>query len=157
MAMVDEMNSISHSQIWQLTKLPIGKRPKITKWIFKVKNDSIGKPSKYKARLVARGFEQKEGLNFQETFIPIIKWSTIRSVIALVAHFGWKISQMDVKTTFLNYDLKEEVYMKQLEGFIKFGSNHLVCKLNKAFYFMDFVKLLELGTKILIIFKKVCT
>jgi hypothetical protein len=99
-----------------------------------VKNDSTSKPSNYKARLVVRGFEQKEGLDFQETFILVIKWSTIRNVIALVVHFGWKISQMDVKTTFLNFDLKEEVYMRQLQGFVKFGSKHLVCKLNKVFY-----------------------
>jgi len=99
-----------------------------------VKNDSTSKPSNYKARLVVRGFEQKEGLDFQETFILVIKWNTIRNVIALVVHFGWKFSQMDVKTTFLNFDLKEEVYMRQLQGFVKFGSKHLVCKLNKMFY-----------------------
>jgi hypothetical protein len=99
-----------------------------------VKNDSTSKPSKYKVKLVARGFEQKEGLDFQETFAPIIKWSTIRSVIVLINHFGWKISHMDVKTTFLNNDKKEEVYMKQHEGFIKFGYEQLICKLNKVFY-----------------------
>ncbi len=99
-----------------------------------MKSDSTSKPSKYKVRLVARGFEQKEGLDFQKTFAPIIKWSTIRSVIALVIHFGWKISHMDVKTTFFDNDKKEEVYMKQLEGFIKFGYEQLVCKFNKVLY-----------------------
>ncbi len=71
MAMVNEMIPISHNQRWQLTKLPIQKRPIIAKWIFKVKNDSTSKPSNYKARLVVRGFEQKEGLDFQETFILV--------------------------------------------------------------------------------------
>jgi ATP-binding cassette subfamily B (MDR/TAP) protein 1 len=134
MAMVDEMNSISHNYTWQLTKLLVGKRPIIAKWTFKVKNDSTSKPSKYKVKLVARGFEQKEGLDFQETFAPIIKWSTIRSVTVLITHFGWKISHMDVKTMFLNNDKKEEVYMKQPKGFIKFGYEQLICKLNKVFY-----------------------
>jgi hypothetical protein len=106
MAMVDEMNSISHNWTWQLTKLPVGKRPITTKWIFEVKNDSTDKPLKYKVRLVARGFELKEGLDFQEKIVLVIKWSTIRSVIAFVAHFGWKISHMDVKTMFLNSDVK---------------------------------------------------
>jgi DNA polymerase zeta len=84
MAMVDEMNSISHNWTWQLTKLPVWKRPITTKWIFKVKNDSTNKPLKYKVRLVAKGFELKEGLDFQETFVLVIKSSTIRSVIALL-------------------------------------------------------------------------
>ncbi len=77
-----------------------------------MKNDSTNKPLKYNVRLVARRFELKEGLDFQETFVLVIKWSKIRSVIACVVHFGWKISHMDFKVMFLNGDVKEEVYMK---------------------------------------------
>ncbi len=84
--------------------------------------------------LVAKRFEQYEGLDIQETFAPIIKWSTIQSMITFIAHFGWKISHMDVKTTFLNNDKKEEVQMKQLECFIKIGYEQLVYKINKVFY-----------------------
>jgi hypothetical protein len=75
----------------------------------KVLNDSSGKPFKFKARIVTRGCEQREGLDFQETFAPIIKWRTIKYVIALATHCGWKISQMHVKIAFLNDDLHEEV------------------------------------------------
>jgi hypothetical protein len=102
--------------------------------IYKVKNDSMGRPSKYKARLVARGNEEKEGLHFQETFAPVIKWRTIRIVIALTTHYSWKMSQMDVKIVFLNGDFKEELYIKQLKGFEKSNNEHLVCKLNKILY-----------------------
>ncbi len=99
-----------------------------------MKNECTSKPSEYKARLVAKGFELKEGLDFQETFVLVIKWSSIRILIARVAHFGWKISHLEIKTLFLNDDLKEEAYMKQLEYFIKSGSKHLICKLNKMLY-----------------------
>ncbi len=91
-----------------------------------MKNDSTNKPLKYKVRLVARGFELKEGLDFQETCVLVIKWSTIRSVIALVTHFGWKISHMDVKMMFWNDNVKEEFYMRQIEYFIKSKSKHLI-------------------------------
>jgi len=117
-----------------LVELPFGKKPIITKWIYKVKNDSNGKPSKYKARLMAKGFEEREGLDFQKTFALIIKWSTIIFVVVFTTHFGWRISQMDVKTMFLNGDLKKKVYLMQPEGFVQTRKEHLVSKLNKTFY-----------------------
>jgi hypothetical protein len=83
---------------------------------------------------VAKGFEQREGLDFQEIFFLVIKQNIIRSVVALAAHFGWKISQMDVKTMFLNGDIQEEVYLTQLEGFVQTGKEDLVCKLSKTLY-----------------------
>jgi hypothetical protein len=114
--------------------LPFGKKPITTRWVYKVLNDSSGKPSKFKARLMARGCEQKEGLYFQETFALVIKWITILFMIALVAHYGWKISQMDMKTVFLNGDFHDKVCMMQPKGFTQPGKKHLVCKLNKALY-----------------------
>jgi hypothetical protein len=105
--MANEMNFISHNQTWQLTKLPIGKRPVIVKQIFKVNNDSTCKSSKYRLGWLLKDLNRRK-LIFSKKIIPVIKWSTIRNVIVLVAHFGWKISQMDVKTTFLNVDIKED-------------------------------------------------
>jgi hypothetical protein len=92
-----------------LTELPPRKKLITIRWVYKVLNDSSVKPFKFKARLVTRGCEQREGLYFQETFAPIIKWSTIGYVITLAAHCGWKISHMYVKVAFLNDDIQEEV------------------------------------------------
>jgi hypothetical protein len=128
------MDSISHNQTWTLIKLHLGKRPIIIRWVYKVKNDSMGRPSKYKARLVARGKKKKESLHFQETFAIVIKWSTIRIMIVLATHCSWKMSQMDVKIIFLNSDFKEEVYVKQPKGFEKSNNENLVCKFNKTLY-----------------------
>jgi hypothetical protein len=94
------MDSILYNQTWKLIELPPRKKLITARWAYKVLNDSSGKPFKFKARLVTRGCGQRKGLDFQETFAPIIKWSTIIFVIALVIHCGWKISQLRMKTTF---------------------------------------------------------
>ena len=73
---------------------------------------------KYKVRFVARGFTQKEGIDYDETFSLVTRYTTIRTIISLDAIFGWKLHQMDVKTTFLNDKIDEEVYIEQLEGFV---------------------------------------
>ena len=82
------------------------------KWVFKSKRDSLGNIKRYKARPVAKGFTQKEGINYKETFSPISKKDSFRIILALVVHFDLELQRMEVKTTFLNGDLEEEVYMK---------------------------------------------
>eukprot|EP00253_Pinus_taeda_P006391 PITA_06391 len=111
-----------------------GKKPISCKWIYKVKYKANGTLDKYKARLVARGFSQNEGIDYEETFAPIAKMSTIRLVLALAAQFKWKVHQMDVKSAFLNGDLQEEVYMTQPPGFKIAGQEQKVCRLAKALY-----------------------
>lgn len=81
------------------------------KWIFKTKNDSKGKIDRFKTRLMAKGFAQKEGIIFNETFSPVSTKDSFRIIMTLVAHFDLELHQMDVKTIFLNGDLNEEVYM----------------------------------------------
>ena len=93
-----------------------------------------GSIDKHKARLVAKGYSQKEGIDFEETFAPVAKLDTIRLIIALATKHHWKIHQLDVKSTFLNGDLKEEVYLVQHEGFVKKGEENLVCRSKKALY-----------------------
>ena len=83
---------------------------------------------------MAKGFTQKEGIYYEETFSPTTKWGNIRTLLALPAQNGWKVHQMDVKIAFVNGDLKENVYMSQMEGFVGKGQEHNVCKLIKSLY-----------------------
>ena len=132
--MVDKLKSMDNNNVWDLMDLPNGCRPIGCKWVFKTKKDSIGKIERYKARLVAKGFSQKEGIDYKETFSLVSLKNSFRIVMALVAHFDFELHQMDVKTTFLNGDLTEDVYMLQPDGFQVFGKEHMVCKLKKSIY-----------------------
>ena len=102
--------------------------------MFKLKKDSSGKLVKHKARLVVKGFEQMKGIDFDEIFSPVVKMTSIRAMLGLVASLNLELEQMDVKTTFLHGDLEEEIYMEQPEGFEVPGKEHLVCKLKKSLY-----------------------
>ena len=88
---------------------------------------------RYKARLVAQGFSQKFGTNYDETFCPVVRMESLRTLIALAIQNGLKLHQIDVTTAFLNGELKDEVFMKQPEGFIVKGQKHLVCRLSEVF------------------------
>jgi hypothetical protein len=92
---------------------PFGTKPIECKWVFKNKYKSDGSLDKHKARLMEKGFAQKEGVDYEETFSPTTKWATIHTLFSMEAQNGWKIHQMDVKTAFLNGDLKENVFMSQ--------------------------------------------
>ena len=96
--------------------------------------DSLGTIERHKARLNAKGFTQRVGIDYTETFSLVSKKYYLRIIMALVAHFDFHLHQIDVKTVFLNGVLEEEVYMKQPEGFSFSKGNHLVCKLNKSIY-----------------------
>ena len=114
---------------WKLVDPPLGTKPIGCKWVYKNKYKADGSLDKHKTRLVAKGFAQKEGVDYEETFAPTAKWATIRTLFALAAQNGWKVHQMDVKTAFLNGDLKENVFMSQPKGFVVKGHEHNVCKL----------------------------
>ena len=133
-AMKDELDSMKSNEVWDLVKLPQGVKAIGCKWVYKTKRDSLGNIERYKARFVAKGFTQKEGIDYKETFSLASKKDSLRIILALVAHFDLELQQKDVKTTFLNGDLEEEVYMKQTEGFSFREGEHLVCKLKKFIY-----------------------
>ncbi|RVX15691.1 Retrovirus-related Pol polyprotein from transposon TNT 1-94 [Vitis vinifera] len=133
-AMKDEMSSMKCNDVWDLVELLNGVKTIGCKWVFKTKKDSSGNIERYKARLVAKGFTQKEGIDYTETFSPVSKKDSLRIILALVAHFDLELQQMDVKTTFLNGELDEEVYMKQPEGFPSSDGEQLFCKLKKSIY-----------------------
>ena len=108
-----------------------------SKWIYKIKYAADGIIEKYKAIFVARGFSQKEGIDYEETFALVSRYTSIRSVLAFVAVMKWKIHQMDVKTAFLNGVVEEEVYMEQTVGFETHERESHVFRLKKSFYSLE--------------------
>ena len=109
-------------------------KPIFCKWIFKTKKDSKGNVERYKAHLVAKGFTQKEGIDYKETFSPVYLKDSFRIIMALVAHFNLELHHMDVKTVFLNGDIDEIIYMLQPENFMSGDAKQMVCKLKKSIY-----------------------
>eukprot|EP00253_Pinus_taeda_P031249 PITA_31249 len=110
------MESLSHNQTWDLVRFPAGKITLQNKWVYKLKEEDGGK-QRYKARLVARGFVQKKDIDFDEIFSPIVKMTSIITILSLVAVEDFHLEQLDVKTTFLHGDLEEEIYMQQTQGY----------------------------------------
>ena len=133
-AMEDEIKSMSSKDVWDLENIPKGAKTVGCKWVYKIKYDSKGNIEKYRARLVAKGFTQREGIDYNETFSPVSCKDSCRIIMALVAHYDLELHQMDAKTTFLNGELKENVYMAQLEGLVVEGKEHLACHLKKSIY-----------------------
>ena len=132
--MQQEMESIWRHNTWDLEPLPSDAKAITCKWIFKLKPGINGEPPTKKARLVARRFEQRPGVDFFDIFAAVIKWATLRTAMALAASKNWNLHHMDVKTAFLHEILKEWVYMRQPPGFHAPGREHLACKLNKSLY-----------------------
>jgi hypothetical protein len=115
------MESIISNGTWEVIDRPYGCQPIGCKWIFKKKLRPDGTIERYKARLVAKGYTQNEGEDFFDTYSPVTRLTKIRTLIAVADSYGLIIHQMDVKTTFLNGELDEEIYMDQPEGFIAEG------------------------------------
>ncbi len=132
-AMQEEYDSLVVNNTWSLVQLPKGRKPISCKWMFQIKHGVDGGVERYKARLVARGFTQTFGMDYNETFAPVVKFVSIRYILALVTIEDMEIHQMDVKIAFFNGDLEEEIYMEQPEGFTQEGE-HLVCKLQQSLY-----------------------
>ncbi|RDX80607.1 hypothetical protein CR513_38828, partial [Mucuna pruriens] len=157
-AMKDELKSMQDNDVWDLVELPEGVKPIGCKWIFKTKKDSKGNIERYKARLVAKGFTQKEsidyketfslisskdsfrtvmvlvahfekeGIDYKETFSLVSSKDSFRTVMTLVAHFDLELHQMDVKTTFLNGDIDETIYMMQPKNFVSNESKSMILR-----------------------------
>ncbi|KAK8619691.1 hypothetical protein V6N13_135973 [Hibiscus sabdariffa] len=133
-AMRSEMDSMSENQVWTLVEPPEGIKPIGCKWVFKKKTDMDGNVQTYKGRLVAKGFRQIHGIDYDETFSPVAMIKSIRILLAVAAFHDYEIWQMDVKTAFLNGKLEEDVYMTQPEGFVAPEDARKVCKLQRSIY-----------------------
>ena len=130
----DEYQSLLDHDTWELTNLPEGRKAIGSKWVFKRKLNDKGEVARYKCRLVAQGFAQKEGIDFTETFAPVAKFGTIRTLLAHGTQRGMHIHQMDIKTAFLHGHLEETIYMVQPEGFEVPGKESMVCRLKRSLY-----------------------
>jgi hypothetical protein len=133
-SMTEDYQSIIKNDVWEIVPKPKSKDVVSSKWIFKTKHVVDGSIEKYKAIFVARGFSQKEGVDYEETFAHVYSYTSIRTIIVLAAKMKWKLHQMDVKTYFLNGVIKEEVYIEKPQGFEVEDRKSHVCKLKKALY-----------------------
>jgi hypothetical protein len=130
MAEEEELDSLAKAGTWIVVDRP--KRPVVdSKWVYKIKQQADGSIERYKARLVARGFTQRPGYDFDETFSPVVRYESLRLLFALSAQRGWKPQQCDIKTAFLYDDLKEEIYMELPPGHRQANK---VARLQKCIY-----------------------
>ncbi|KAJ3680984.1 hypothetical protein LUZ60_015473 [Juncus effusus] len=133
-AMDEEMQALRKNETWDLIPKPKGVDPVTCKWVYKLKRKADESVERYKARVVEREFSQRYGEDYEETFSPVAKMTSIRVVISMVASLGWKLWQLDVKNAFLYGELDKETYMEQPVGYISKMRPDYVCKLKKALY-----------------------
>ena len=129
-----KMEAIEDNKTWSLADLPPGRCVIGLKWVFMVKRDEHGAVCKHKARLVVKGYAQRQGIDYDELFAPVARLDSVHLLIALAAHKRWELDHMDVKSAFLNGDLQEEFYVEQPAWFVIANKEHKVLKLRKALY-----------------------
>ena len=129
-----EYNALLEHGVWDLAECPADRKPIGCGWVFRIKYKADGTVERDKARLVAKGFAQKPHLDYTETFAPVVKFASLRTIIAVAAMEDLELDSMDISSAFLNGDLEEEIYMSQPEGFAVPGKEHLVCRLKKSLY-----------------------
>ena len=133
-AMCDEVNALLKNGTWKL----VSSQPKHNiigcKWVFRIKRQSDGSIERYKACLVAKGFHQWAGIDYHETFSPVVKPATIRTVLSIAVSHGWRVQQLDINNAFLHSKIFEEVYMTQPPRFFDSSQPSAVCRLRKALY-----------------------
>ena len=129
-----EFQSLKETNTSELVELPTNRKAIGCKWVFRVKYGDRGQVERFKGRLVAKGYSQKPGVDYDETFSPVVRFNSIRTLLAVAVKKGMLIHQMDVVTAFLNGNLDEEIYMEQPEGYVELGKEDMVCKLKKSLY-----------------------
>jgi len=128
-----EYQALIRNHTWTLSLCPPNANVVGCKWVYRIKRRADGSIERYKARLVAKDFHQAEGVDFHDTFSPVLKPLIIRLVLSHAVSQGWCLKQLDVNNTFLNGDLSEVVYMSQPPGFTDKSHPHFVCRLSKAY------------------------
>jgi len=133
-AMATEINSLMANHTWSLVPLPHGRQPVTCKWVLRRKLNADGTIARFKARLVARGFSQVPGLDYHETFSPVLRMASFRILLALTAALDLELHHLDVQTAFLHGDLPEEIYMVQPPHFVSSEHPSYVCRLHRSLY-----------------------
>jgi hypothetical protein len=133
-AMQSEFDALISNRTWTLCPRPLHQKVVRNKWVFRVKQKPDGSVDRYKARLVAKGFDQTCGVDYYETFSPVVTPVSIQIILALAVQFDWHIRQLDVSNAFLHGVLTEEVYMEQPQGFLDSTHPNYVCRLHKSIY-----------------------
>lgn len=133
-AMESEFSALQANKTWRLVPPPPGVNVIDSKWVFKIKQKSDGSIERYKARLVAKGFKQRYGLDYEDTFSPVVKPTTIRLLLSMALTRGWHLHQLDIQNAFLHGVLEEEVFLRQPPGFEDHTHPDYLCRLDKALY-----------------------
>ena len=133
-AMEEEMHALAENETWDLVDAPKGVKPIGCRWVYKIKYNIDGSVNQYNVRLVAKGYAQKHGIDYDETFAPVAKMTTVHVLLAVATAKGWHLHQMDVKNESLQGELQEQVYMVQPTGFHSGMSTSVVCRLKKSLY-----------------------
>jgi hypothetical protein len=126
-AIQEEYDSIMSNKTWRLSSLSANRTSIKSRWVFKVKPGTQDSPPLYKAKLVAKGFSQRTGIDFEGTYSLVVKHDTLRVILSLVATLDLDMSQLDVKTAFLYGEIEEEIYLEQPEGYVQAGQENSVC------------------------------
>ncbi|GKB70995.1 retrovirus-related pol polyprotein from transposon TNT 1-94 [Tanacetum coccineum] len=132
-SMQDELHQFQRLDVWELVPRPANRNVVVVKWLWKNKSDPENIVIRNKSRLVAKGYKQEEGIDFEESFAPVARLEAVRMFVAYVAHKNFTIFQIDIKTTFLNGSLKE-VYVSQPDGFVDLDFPNHFYRLKKALY-----------------------
>jgi hypothetical protein len=132
--MTQEYQSIMKNDVWEIVMRPEGKSMVTSKWIYKIKNATDGSIDKYKVRFLARGFSQKQGVDYEETFTPISRYTSIKTIISLASVMGCILHHMDVKSAFLNRVIEEEFFIEKTQCFVIHWKESHVFILKKALY-----------------------
>ena len=130
-AIMEELSSLARNDTWELCSLPLGRKSIKCKWVLNLKQNAD--QFRCKARLVAKGFTQQAGIDYEETYSPVVRHDSLRVIFSVAAQKDLEMVQLDVTTAFLNGDLKEELYMEQPTGFVTPGKENQVCRLKKKF------------------------
>ncbi|UYV78945.1 hypothetical protein LAZ67_17000381, partial [Cordylochernes scorpioides] len=133
-AIEEERESLERHDVWQLQELPKGIKPLKCRWVLNKKINAVDGTTRYKVRLVAKGFTQRRGIDYNEVYTPVSSFETIRLLTAIATEKNWFIDQFDVKSAYLHGTLNETIYMEQPECFKKPGEENLFCKLKKSIY-----------------------